>query len=124
MNAQQQASYAQAKQLYASAQQAMAQSSLLLSQTTGQNLTNTRDQAYMNSQAYQNQLKYGNSNGAPAASGGGQSGSNNGETWSPTSAGGGHIGNFMANTAWGADASQAAHGIGNYAKGLFTGASW
>lgn len=48
LNATEQQNYAQAEQAYASAQQAIAQSKLILSQTTGQNLTNT---------AMQNQLK-------------------------------------------------------------------
>lgn len=47
MNAQQQQMYAQTTQLYAAAKQAEAQAGLLLSQTTGQNLTNQQTQTAM-----------------------------------------------------------------------------
>lgn len=51
LNANEQASYAQATQAYAAAQQAIQQSKLLLSQTTTQNLTNQQTKAAMTASA-------------------------------------------------------------------------
>lgn len=125
MNAQQQQLYGQAKQAYAAASQAMAQSALLLSQTHGQDLQNQMTTNGMNSQQYKDYLAGRvDANGKPIVHAGAAPAASGGMSWNPFSAGGGQIGHFMANRAFGADASQAAHGVGNYAKGLFTGASW
>lgn len=60
-------SYLQAYQDYYAAQQASAQAGLLGSQASQQNMQNSQTQAYMNSAAYQNYLKYGSTTAPTAA---------------------------------------------------------
>lgn len=67
LNASEQASYAQASQAYAAAQQAIQQAKLIVSQTTGQNLTNQQTQAAMTASAAQEQAKANAANTASAS---------------------------------------------------------
>jgi hypothetical protein len=93
----------QQQQSYAAAQQAMAQANQI-----------------------QQQITMANAASGAAAGAGGRGGSS---PSAPTanSGGGGLMSNdmnFWKNAAYGADALQVAHGAGNWAKGLLTGASW
>jgi len=64
LTAQDQATFGQLRAAYASAAQAYAAANLANKQAAGQDLTNQQTQNYMGSQSYQNQLRYGNPQGA------------------------------------------------------------
>jgi hypothetical protein len=107
----------QQQQYYAAAQQAMAQATAADAQANlyGKQAAQIQQQITM----------AGAASGAVAGAGG----SGGALPSAPTvnSGGGGLMSNdmnFWENAAYGADASQAAHGVGNWAKGLLTGASW
>lgn len=111
LNAQQQQYYGQAKQAYASAQAAMAQAGLFAAQAS-----QTQQQIKMaDAAAHQPGGVYGTPATAPSTPTPNNSG--NKSVWSQDM-------DFWKHAAYGADAAQAAHGVGNWAKGLFTGASW
>jgi len=63
LTAQDQATFGQLRQAYAASSAAYAQANLLAKQAEAQALQNQQSRNYMDSQAYQNQLKYGNAAG-------------------------------------------------------------
>jgi hypothetical protein len=109
LNAQQQQYYAAAQQAYASANAAMAQASL-----DGKQASQIQQQMTM-ADAASKSAAAAKTASMPAAP-------------TPNSSNGGGLiqsdMNFWKNAAYGADASQAAHAAGSWAKGLLTGASW
>lgn len=120
LNAQQQQYYAAAKASYAAASASAAQAAYLASQTHGQDMANQMTQNGMNSQQYKDYL-------AGKVDAQGKPIGQQQAVTSPPAAGGGLLSNdlnFWKHAAYGADAAQAAHAVGNWGKGLFTGASW